>query len=227
MKRKEYYDHELVYRRKLESGEKGWDSCDATAQFRKFLESEFAPKPSRALDLGCGGGEIAILLSKLGWQVTALDYSETAVEMARKNASNEGIRAEFLVSDAAKPLPAQLGRYDLIIDNHTMHCLIEKKYRRRFLANAFNLLDEKGLLFSANMTAEGYLDYEKLGIDPPTRTDRFKTRYWATKNELIEEFNEAGFRILYSSLNPGSPEEGSGDELIIYAAKNNIQKPYR
>jgi 2-polyprenyl-3-methyl-5-hydroxy-6-metoxy-1,4-benzoquinol methylase len=39
--------------------------------------------PGRALDLGCGRGELTVALTKMGHEVTAIDYSESAVALAR------------------------------------------------------------------------------------------------------------------------------------------------
>jgi SAM-dependent methyltransferase len=39
--------------------------------------------PGRALDLGCGAGRSAIWLADRGWRVTAVDFSDTALGMAR------------------------------------------------------------------------------------------------------------------------------------------------
>jgi SAM-dependent methyltransferase len=39
--------------------------------------------PGRALDLGCGAGRAAIWLASRGWRVTAVDFSETALELGR------------------------------------------------------------------------------------------------------------------------------------------------
>jgi 2-polyprenyl-3-methyl-5-hydroxy-6-metoxy-1,4-benzoquinol methylase len=38
----------------------------------------------RALDLGCGRGELSLELARLGFKVTAIDYSKDAVEIARE-----------------------------------------------------------------------------------------------------------------------------------------------
>lgn len=46
-------------------------------------------EPGQALDLGCGEGADAIWLARRGWQVTALDISQVAVERAREVATAE------------------------------------------------------------------------------------------------------------------------------------------
>lgn len=42
--------------------------------------------PARALDVAAGDGRHALWLAGLGWQVTALDFSATAVELGRASA---------------------------------------------------------------------------------------------------------------------------------------------
>jgi SAM-dependent methyltransferase len=47
-------------------------------------------KPGRALDAGCGHGSEALWLAASGWQVTAVDFSRTALEHGRSNAQAVG-----------------------------------------------------------------------------------------------------------------------------------------
>jgi SAM-dependent methyltransferase len=50
--------------------------------------------PGRALDLGCGEGRHAIWLAERGWTVTAIDFSQVAIDKARTVASrtNRSVR---------------------------------------------------------------------------------------------------------------------------------------
>jgi 2-polyprenyl-3-methyl-5-hydroxy-6-metoxy-1,4-benzoquinol methylase len=125
-KRREYYDHENVYRRIRERGYKGWDPPDELEKLdhlEEFLTSKYAPSPGRAIDLGCGGGEISILLAKHGWQVVGIDYSETAIEMARDNAQGFNLPVEFIVGDVTKALLIESKSFSLVLDNGVLHCL--------------------------------------------------------------------------------------------------------
>lgn len=77
----------------------------------RFLAAEAADlPPGRALDLACGEGRNAIWLAERGWQVTAVDFSEVAVEKGRKR--NGAI--DFQVADLLAWEPAEAA-YDLAI----------------------------------------------------------------------------------------------------------------
>ena len=54
--------------------------------------------PGRALDLGCGEGADAVWLAERGWDVVAVDISDTALGRAREAARSRGVadRIEFV-----------------------------------------------------------------------------------------------------------------------------------
>ena len=70
--------------------------------------------PGRALDLGCGEGGDAVWLAENGWQVTAVDISETAIGRAAAAADARGVRdrIEFERHDLSDTFPE--GTFDLI-----------------------------------------------------------------------------------------------------------------
>jgi SAM-dependent methyltransferase len=77
----------------------------------RFLVSEAGDlPPGRALDLACGEGRNAIWLAERGWQVTAVDFSEVAVEKGR--ARSAGV--DFAVADLLAYEPEEQA-YDLVI----------------------------------------------------------------------------------------------------------------
>lgn len=70
--------------------------------------------PGRALDLGCGEGGDAVHLARLGWSVTAVDISATALERTRAAAEAAGVGDRVVTErhDLAASVPA--GPFDLV-----------------------------------------------------------------------------------------------------------------
>ncbi|MGO9583471.1 MAG: class I SAM-dependent methyltransferase [Acidimicrobiales bacterium] len=63
--------------------------------------------PGAALDVGCGEGADAIWLAGRGWDVTALDVSEVALQPASVAAEQSGVHVRWLhVGLVGAPLSA-------------------------------------------------------------------------------------------------------------------------
>lgn len=82
------------------------------------LTSEVADlPPGEALDAGAGHGSEAIWLAMRGWRVTAVDFSATALDLARARAARLGAevaeRVEWVQGDLGVWSP-QPSRYDLV-----------------------------------------------------------------------------------------------------------------
>lgn len=85
-----------------------------TAAPNRVLVAEIADlPPGRALDLACGEGRNAIWLAELGWRVTAVDFSEVAIEKARNRAAEHGVGLDFVCADLLDYEP-ELSAYDLV-----------------------------------------------------------------------------------------------------------------
>jgi SAM-dependent methyltransferase len=64
------------------------------------LESRLEPLvPGTALDLACGAGANAVWLAQHDWQVTAVDFSATAIGLAREHAASAGVAVDWIVAD--------------------------------------------------------------------------------------------------------------------------------
>lgn len=215
-----YYDHEPVYSRLARTGRQSWDDDDhAFDQLRAFLKSAHAPRPGLALDLGCGGGQAAMLLAHRGWSVLATDYSQTAVRMALENIRETNQAIYPFVADAARPLPVRPGSIDLVVDNHVLHCFVSEADRKAFLNNAYTALRPGGIFFSTNMSCEGGLDFEALQIDPATRIGAHGRRYFASRDEFEHEFTEAGFDLPHVAFVPDEQDPRQGHDAVIYARR--------
>ncbi|MFJ3877152.1 methyltransferase, FxLD system [Streptomyces sp. NPDC090077] len=94
---------------------KGWRRLGEREQ---QLLAEHAPVPEgggRALDVGCGTGELAAHLAGLGYTVDAVDLTDSAIARAREDhAAVEGVRWLQLDVERDDPAPLHEAGYDLI-----------------------------------------------------------------------------------------------------------------
>lgn len=69
------------------------------------------------LDVGCGPGFLAILLARLGHEVTAFDYTEQMLGRARVNADEAGVQLTICRGDA-QSLPFADGMFDMVVSRN-------------------------------------------------------------------------------------------------------------
>lgn len=74
----------------------------------------------RIIDIGVGSGNLAVTIAKqlAGAQVTAIDRSGAALQVARENAERHGVegRVRFLEGDLFAPVPAE-EQFDFVVSN--------------------------------------------------------------------------------------------------------------
>ena len=125
----------------------------------KIKNSEWAEKDIRILDIGTGSGVIAIILKKhfADAQVHAIDYSEKAIETAKKNAAFHRADIKFIHQDYLKETLE--GVYDVIVSNPPYIGTDETHE----IADSVKLFEPSMALFSPS--ANPLVFYEKIAAD--------------------------------------------------------------
>jgi len=134
-----------------------WVTIDAMADWREFVEATRGRNPipllvkavallgdvrGEAVDLGCGAGTDAKYLAENGFQVTAVDISESAVKQTKVNCA--GLSVVVIQTDIAKFSIAP-DKYNLIMIWNTLPFL-KKEDARQVLINIRHGLKSGGLL---------------------------------------------------------------------------------
>jgi release factor glutamine methyltransferase len=88
-----------------------------TEELVSIILAELGNEAISVLDIGTGSGCIALALSntRLNWQITGLDVSESALEIARKNADEQGLSVNWILADISSS--PEIGQFDVIVSN--------------------------------------------------------------------------------------------------------------
>ncbi len=89
-----------------------------TDLFRQFSNSEF--KDKRLLEIGCGIGIDSVQLHKCGFNLTAVDLTQNAIDIARERAEQEGYSIKYMVANAEK-LPFEDEEMDFVYSFGVLH----------------------------------------------------------------------------------------------------------
>ena len=92
---------------------------------RVELEKLRDVKDKRILHLQCHFGLDTISLARLGAKVTGVDFSETAIELAREIAKRVGVDAEFVCSNVYDLPKVHDGKYDIVFTSYGVLCWLQ------------------------------------------------------------------------------------------------------
>jgi predicted O-methyltransferase YrrM len=156
---------------------------------------------TRALDLGCGRGELSLELARRGFEVTAIDYSEDAVKIAREAMNRSPTLASLISLQCDDVNVAELrGLYGIAVAADLIEHMKPVELDRLYQRTAEHLAKD-GLFIVHTYPNLWYYKYEHLrrlkiarqiGAYLPTEP---RTRY-----ELLMHINEQSPRMLRRQL---------------------------
>ncbi len=227
-----YYEfHESVYQQLKTNGSIGWGGKKSIEELgdprtlnylKRCIPDFFTPGENQeALDLGCGTGTTAFLLAQMGFNVTGIDISPTAIEMAKELSKRQNLAIRFEVEDFLQ-IKSLKQKYDLIYDSHFLHCIVFEQDRQKFFVNIKDLLKSDGIFILDTMVMsktfspagqnsqlrfdEDFILWHKTnrgtghGIVEDNDQSWCAQRRIYPQEKILEEIDQAGFQILANEL---------------------------
>ena len=142
-----------------------WDIGEAQPALMQLL-AELPPR-GPVLDVGCGSGDLAVALARLGYETIGIDFVASAIELARSRAAGlpEDVqkRVRFEVGDALHP--SQWGEAPgAVVDSGFLH-LFERDARERFVAELASVLPHGARYYLLAFAVTFPIEHGPLAID--------------------------------------------------------------
>jgi ubiquinone/menaquinone biosynthesis C-methylase UbiE len=116
-------------------------------------------KPGRALDIGCGRGDNAIMLAMNGCEVTGIDLVEAAISDATAKVIERHVKVNFVVGNVLSMDKLFMeAEFDIVIDSGLFHTMTDEE-RQVFARQIHRVLKAGGkyfLLCFSDKEPEGY-----------------------------------------------------------------------
>ncbi|TKG93775.1 class I SAM-dependent methyltransferase [Puteibacter caeruleilacunae] len=108
----------------------------------KSLIKDGVIAPCKTIDLGCGAGYYSIYMAKKGFEVTGVDSSETAIQIARENTKRFQLPCQFEVLDLMNSYAVKdyRNRFDFGMEWQVLHQIFPE-HRAQYIANVNRLLN--------------------------------------------------------------------------------------
>ena len=100
----------------------GIKSTEERDAWKRVLGEALPGKGLDILDVGCGTGEMSLVLAEMGHNVLGLDLSEKMLSLAREKAKASSLKVKFSLGDAEN-LKFGSGKFDALISRHVLWTL--------------------------------------------------------------------------------------------------------
>jgi len=189
-------------------GSDGWDLGGPNAVFRNLLPSGELP-PGKMIVVCSGRGHDAREFARHGFQVTAVDFSPSAVQEMEKLADSN-TPMEFLRNDLFA-LPSQYdGTFDYMLE-YTCYCAIDPQRRAEFADLAVRLLKPGGIYISLAYPISDHTGGPPFAVSVP---------------EVLKLFQERGFKLIERKLPLDSvPARKGAEELLLLQKETTKLSP--
>ena len=181
-----------------------WANMTTHPAFSRWLErNPLSGKGKSALVVGCGMGDDAIELEKQGFDVTAFDVSESAIQHCKDRFPDSTVN--FVVANLLMELPQWQRHFDFVLEIYTVQAL-PPKFEGIAIKHIANFVASKGTLL---VIAEVSPQSRHFDNGPP----------WLLTPAHVVAFETHGLRRIAQDIEPPSSDNGRlGTFMTVFAS---------
>ena len=181
------------------SGDTTWDLGGPTPIFEKLSKNI---NPGKLCILGCGKGHDAVMFAKNNFEVTAVDFSLSAINFLKESADKAKVDIQILNTNIFDLTKEYYNQFNYIIEQ-TCFCAINPNMRNNYEKLVSNLLVKGGQLIGLWFPLDKHIDEG----GPPWATSVREVKNLFSNNWIVEseEFSNL-------SINPRKDRE----KLIVF-----------
>jgi methyl halide transferase len=140
-------DKPSFWEERYRKNQTNWDTKSANPVFAKLIDDNNFTNKGKILIVGCGKGYDAVLAAEKGYDVTAIDFSLTAIEYAEQLAIQKELNIKFLIEDIFTLNKDYVESFDIVYEYAT-YCAINPERRKEFAIKISSLIKKGGRLIA-------------------------------------------------------------------------------
>lgn len=189
---------ETLYSQTNEKGEGvPWANMSPHPIFKNWIDKNpNLGNDKTALVVGCGLGDDAIELESHGFNVTAFDVSDSAIEICKKRFPTSQVK--FIQADLIKGIPEWSGKFDFVLEIFTIQAL-PPKYEDLLIKNISDFVADNGILVVITEIQNRKRSFEN---GPP----------WLLNSDYLKSFENNGLKQI---AHTASHKAEMGDEIHL------------
>jgi SAM-dependent methyltransferase len=177
----------------------------SAAPNERFAAEVNGLNPGRALDIACGEGRNALWLAEQGWDVTAIDFSQVAIDKGCRIAAKRQVTVNWLCENVSTYVLPE-GEFDLV---SLLYMHTDAAERQKWLANTLAAVKSGGTFI--------YIGHDPSNIGEGSGGPQ-DPQYLPTAEELVSAMD--GFSVQFAGViertvasDPGHANETEGTAL--------------
>ncbi len=181
--------------------------------------NQYLPSQGAILEIGAATGRYTLELAKRGYMLTAVDLSSALIEKCRENLVDEGLanQVQLVVADARDLGEVTEKRFDAVLIMGPLYHLVMEADRKLALKEAFDRLQEGGIIFSSFLSRFGVMG-DLIKNVPAWIEGQTEVRSLLEKGKRSDEYPRGGFRGYFAQASEVAPlHEGLGFETLLVA----------